>query len=720
MHHTSSSSPLSALSVFVETDDDEPANSELERITAALETAMTNPDNYTTIKNDVISTFIPSTFEASLLVPEDISSYTTYAGSATAPPCHQPVSWIVFDTPLTCTTAQLLSLKALVAGLDAEQLDPTEPSSVDIFGSEGGDGVYLLRPVQPVGGRVVQRSRVGQVYSISVVGGKQLALGSTGNAITIEVHRNDLSPLFLSLDLSVRLSSIQRLPPSIGLFFFWLPRTLLLVLVLMLRHPSHSSALVYTTHLLVLHTFLSGHPRRRLFQGTKLLLPFQGILSLFKHQARLFRSILRKQPTQPFHQAQIPNVSGCGRLSTGANPDVRKRQRNTRDTHAHEYLHYIPTAHTFHTHPYAYTLIHPSLELIAAETQLTVVSENSNILILEIGILSAANSSSPFSTSFQAFLPADQPLRMRISGIDCRIGSPGRTLGLTVQTTGPNQELKDIVVTPTAAGPTLYRPISTSVQTASPFAGDISSWTLTIDSLQTSLQAGNRIVLALPSSASMLPSTLSALFLYPGTAQVRRVDLVEGQEGSKQIVVTLATGTGLARSTAVSIRVSGIVNPIASTAREAPVRVYTDSGDTSEQQQPFDLDSVVYLQPSLLLGSVAAVTMTQGAVMLQQSVANTVTLQIQPATALLPGDLLVFKFPEGMSFNAPTASIVSYLSGSQLNPSGQAITFSLVSTEQATIIVRVNSTLAAIPIQTFTLNFSNIRASSQVETLSHA
>ncbi len=67
------------------------------------------------------------------LLPRDTHSYFTYAGSVTAPPCTEGVTWFVLKTPLKISRAQISAFAKLYPD-DA-------------------------RPVQPVNGRVVKESR---------------------------------------------------------------------------------------------------------------------------------------------------------------------------------------------------------------------------------------------------------------------------------------------------------------------------------------------------------------------------------------------------------------------------------------------------------------------------------------------------------------------------------------------------------------------------------
>jgi carbonic anhydrase len=59
---------------------------------------------------DTTMTFRPSQF-----FPRQ-QSYYTYRGSLTTPPCSEPVRWIVMDTPITASAAQLDTLRAQYKG----------------------------------------------------------------------------------------------------------------------------------------------------------------------------------------------------------------------------------------------------------------------------------------------------------------------------------------------------------------------------------------------------------------------------------------------------------------------------------------------------------------------------------------------------------------------------------------------------------------------------
>lgn len=74
---------------------------------------------------------LPKPFDASSLLPSSLSYYA-YTGSLTTPPCSEDVAWQILMTPVDISKAQLDSFKKLYS--------------------------MNARPVQPLNGRVIQRS----------------------------------------------------------------------------------------------------------------------------------------------------------------------------------------------------------------------------------------------------------------------------------------------------------------------------------------------------------------------------------------------------------------------------------------------------------------------------------------------------------------------------------------------------------------------------------
>jgi carbonic anhydrase len=67
------------------------------------------------------------------MLPQDTSSYYKYAGSQTAPPCHEGVTWIVLKSPVTLSVKQISAFAKLYP--------------------------HDARPIQPLNGRIVEESR---------------------------------------------------------------------------------------------------------------------------------------------------------------------------------------------------------------------------------------------------------------------------------------------------------------------------------------------------------------------------------------------------------------------------------------------------------------------------------------------------------------------------------------------------------------------------------
>ena len=66
------------------------------------------------------------------LLPRDLSYYT-YAGSLTAPPCDESVTWFILKTPVEISQAQINAFAKLYP--------------------------HDVRPVQPLNGRIVKESQ---------------------------------------------------------------------------------------------------------------------------------------------------------------------------------------------------------------------------------------------------------------------------------------------------------------------------------------------------------------------------------------------------------------------------------------------------------------------------------------------------------------------------------------------------------------------------------
>lgn len=84
---------------------------------------------------------LSTTFDPSCLFPDDTSSYWTYHGSLTTPPCCESVQWIVFEQPIQFSHRQLERLRGL---------------------QHHGEGDYIMdnyRPPLPLGNRKVRTSR---------------------------------------------------------------------------------------------------------------------------------------------------------------------------------------------------------------------------------------------------------------------------------------------------------------------------------------------------------------------------------------------------------------------------------------------------------------------------------------------------------------------------------------------------------------------------------
>lgn len=79
------------------------------------------------------------------LIPEN-SSYWTYEGSLTTPPCYESVTWIVFKDPIELSAEQFEAFRQLMSYKEGE--GPRDPT----------DGPVLknFRPPQPLMGRVIR------------------------------------------------------------------------------------------------------------------------------------------------------------------------------------------------------------------------------------------------------------------------------------------------------------------------------------------------------------------------------------------------------------------------------------------------------------------------------------------------------------------------------------------------------------------------------------
>ncbi|XP_063735734.1 carbonic anhydrase 14 isoform X4 [Eleginops maclovinus] len=66
--------------------------------------------------------FIPA-FDVQTLLPEDLGSYYRYNGSLTTPPCHQSVTWTLFNERIQISPAQLLKLETILYSSKAEVPD---------------------------------------------------------------------------------------------------------------------------------------------------------------------------------------------------------------------------------------------------------------------------------------------------------------------------------------------------------------------------------------------------------------------------------------------------------------------------------------------------------------------------------------------------------------------------------------------------------------------
>ncbi|XP_033957596.1 carbonic anhydrase 14 isoform X4 [Pseudochaenichthys georgianus] len=109
--------------------------------------------------------FIPA-FDVQTLLPEDLGRYFRYNGSLTTPPCHQSVTWTLFNERIQISPAQLLKLETILYSSKAE--DPDRMLLQDNY-----------RTTQPLNHRVV-------FASFSAESGRELTSGEV-TAIVIGV-----------------------------------------------------------------------------------------------------------------------------------------------------------------------------------------------------------------------------------------------------------------------------------------------------------------------------------------------------------------------------------------------------------------------------------------------------------------------------------------------------------------------------------------------------
>ncbi|KAF3839708.1 hypothetical protein F7725_018425 [Dissostichus mawsoni] len=109
--------------------------------------------------------FFPA-FDVQTLLPEDLGRYFRYNGSLTTPPCHQSVTWTLFNERIQISPAQLLKLETILYSSKAE--DPDRMLLQDNY-----------RTTQPLNHRVV-------FASFSAESGRELTSGEV-TAIVIGV-----------------------------------------------------------------------------------------------------------------------------------------------------------------------------------------------------------------------------------------------------------------------------------------------------------------------------------------------------------------------------------------------------------------------------------------------------------------------------------------------------------------------------------------------------
>lgn len=136
------------------------------------------------------------------LLPNTLSSFYTYSGSLTTPPCYQVVNWIVMSDRLYLNAKQIEMFRSLYA-------PPSTEESQD--GNHGNDRVLIMpntRQIQPLNNRTILGSfaSLNRLEQIQVAGAPYNGSPSTSN-----FHGSYLQSLYQILSVTFLLIHLLKI-----------------------------------------------------------------------------------------------------------------------------------------------------------------------------------------------------------------------------------------------------------------------------------------------------------------------------------------------------------------------------------------------------------------------------------------------------------------------------------------------------------------------------